>query len=208
MMIHGGVTISSMFLFSEDYLKEFDLGHVPLNLTRRYEIPDSAPMGLTWNILAYFKRPVVILAGSSESQKVLSLPFVPVSEDNRVLDVEFHPIKFLILENENFLVLYKAEMIRRVYKMTFNYTIEVLNTYPRTGETGRDMNADYLKEPFSDPSVPLISILYGERKIKIVKESDFTEVKELLIKEWSEVEPSVEGFILFVPFSNFVVCAK
>lgn len=70
------------------------------------------------------------------------------------------------------------------------------------------MNADYLNEPYSNPSEPLIAVLYGERKIQVLKNSGLNIINDILISEWSEVESQAEGFVLFVPNSDFVVSAK
>lgn len=71
------------------------------------------------------------------------------------------------------------------------------------------MDAAVLNDPITNKNEPVIALFYNENKVDIIKEEDFTLKNTLVISEWSDESASnKEGFIILLPYSDFLVVAK
>ena len=70
------------------------------------------------------------------------------------------------------------------------------------------MDAASLDDPQMNINAPMIAILYDENKIDTFKGQDYTDKKTMVVNQWSDQNSNNEGFIILLPLSDFMVCAK
>jgi hypothetical protein len=72
----------------------------------------------------------------------------------------------------------------------------------------RHMDATTLNDPLVNKYAPLIGILYDENKIDVFTGQEFTKKMTQTIEKWRAIKTDNEGYILFLPYSDFLVAAK
>ena len=125
MMIFGGLgKLESHFFVPEAY-KGLNRNIVTDKFEFKHLLPNNVKnLDYTWNILYHVKRPGIILAGSSQVNKTLMIHIdMNYPERNGTAEIEAPPIKFLGLEDEKLLILYKNLPKRTLYRVMFNFTL-------------------------------------------------------------------------------------
>lgn len=128
---------------------------------------------------------------------------------------------------DTFLLLRKTEKVRSVYQLDIveipveesdgdikNYRfLKIISAmdFARSDSTGRDISAASVYSPVNYPGITLVAVLYAENKIEILDfGAGFVRLKVLQIQNWSPNEPETwtQGYVEYLPYSNFVLAAK
>lgn len=70
------------------------------------------------------------------------------------------------------------------------------------------MDADTHNDLQTNKYAPLLSILYDENKIDVFRGEGYSEKLTLVVEEWQKLLPNGQGYIRFLPYSDFLVTAK
>jgi hypothetical protein len=73
---------------------------------------------------------------------------------------------------------------------------------------GRHMDVAVLNDPLDNKYAPLIAILYDENKIDVLRGNEYNIVQNLQVDYWNNAASDNQGFIVLLPYSDFLVTAK
>jgi hypothetical protein len=75
-------------------------------------------------------------------------------------------------------------------------------------QAGRHMDAAALNSPLESKYAPLLAILYDENKVDVFRGNEYLQRKQLVISQWSNQKSNSQGFLVLLPYSDFLVVAK
>jgi hypothetical protein len=172
-----------------------------------YENPTE---GLDFNVLLAVEDSLVLLVGSQTLNKlfIFDYDFGYYYPPNQV-SLPQPPIKFLSLGGRRVMILYRNTQGPQIYETKRNLQVNHISDLQNPNSLNRYMDAAVLNDPITNKNEPVIALFYNENKVDIIKEEDFTLKNTLVISEWSDESASnKEGFIILLPYSDFLVVAK
>lgn len=107
------------------------------------------------------------------------------------------------------MILYKmrhqSDVILTEATKTATFELKTINS----GMKDRHMDADTLNNTNNNKNAPLVAVFYDENKIDVINGLDYKINQTLEITQlWSQEKTTNQGFILLLPYSDFLVVAK
>ena len=78
----------------------------------------------------------------------------------------------------------------------------------KEGQGGRHMDVAAINDPLDNKYAPLLAILYDENKVDVFRGTDYSTKNTLTVDTWSSNPTTNQGFVVLLPYSDFVVIAK
>ena len=163
-----------------------------------------------FNILLVVEDSVLLLAASQTSKILHLFDYQIYNLESIQLELSANPLKIVSLGEKVVLILYKDLKESSILITGYN-RVAVLQ--PRTilsgmNLGGRHMDVAVLNDPLDNKYAPLIAILYDENKIDVLRGNDYNLVQNLLVDDWNYAATDNQGFIVLLPYSDFLVTAK
>ena len=133
--------------------------------------------------------------------------------ESKYLELQSYPLKLVRLGGKKAMVLYKnLRESQIIFTDFFNketkFSDQTITSGMSQDQAGRHMDAAALNSPLESKYAPLLAILYDENKVDVFRGNEYLQRKQLVISQWSNQKSNSQGFLVLLPYSDFLVVAK